>query len=273
LVLAACSSNQQLTSEQQQDRVVKMLDERKYSEAIGFIEEQVPTGEQARFQPYLAEAYLGRAGFVPLELAARIIDTQSTTDQPDIQGMIPGCTPEPLTGGKTTAARCYLWRLFLNLPDYDQPDFEHARNILRTRFADVKEAGGAYNTLCGLVEVSSTLTSLKKLLLKFSSLDLKTVSDEEAKAVLAELVVTSRFALESLKRARAIPYFDISKQFTGAPDTIFKRRKIDIDYIEETGIPLIIRLASSTDTSATVEAWKEKLIDKLASLKRSLKQD
>src|SRR6478735_3576101 len=67
----------------QRDRVIRMIDQRRYQDAIELLEspEAQNTPEAPLLRPYLAHAYLGVAGLEPLDLAGRVMSAQKPRNE------------------------------------------------------------------------------------------------------------------------------------------------------------------------------------------------
>jgi len=259
LVMNGCSSrDDQLLREQREDRIVKYLDERRYDEAISL------AGEESQFAQYRAEAMLGKSGFVPLEFAARVMGSQvelrsgsesgksiSAKDDESLRTLIPECDSAGLTAMKGVSYRCALWRVFRQLPDHAQVDFSGAREVLRQRFSDIRNTSSGYNALCGIVEMASLLSSFRRVLILYKNIDPQTATDDEIQVIFAEIARFADFAAQTLRRTRVLPYFNLSRQITGLEnDVILAGNRLNLDYVESSGIPLLIRIAQSTGAQA-----------------------
>ena len=264
LFLAACGSPSAPTLEQQERRLIQMIDERRFSDAILMIEERSPPEAQSRFQPYLAQAYLGRSGFLPMEFAASVLDAQNDARE-EVDLLIPGCAREQLNTSATLDPRCVLWRLFRHLPKYDSSDFARARELFRAQFADPKKTTSGYNALTGIVELASLLSALREALLLAQAQDPNLpLADETVRAVLAHVHAAAGFAQTTLARAKWVPYFNLSRQLTGLErDTILRGGPINWEYVENTGIPLVLRLSSPSAGDLTSRIGRGVLLSRL----------
>lgn len=262
--LCACGAPSEPTLEQQERRLIQMIDARRFSDAILMIEERSPPEAQARFQPYLAQAYLGRSGFLPMEFAARVLDAQSgaveLTDR-----LIPNCAREQLDPSSPLDPRCVLWRLFRHLPAHDAPDFARARELLRAQFPDPKTTSSGYNALAGIVELASLLSATRDALLLAQAQDLSApLSDETTRALLADVHAAAGYAQAALTRAKWVPYFNLSRQLTGLEhDPLLRGGPINWEYVENTGIPLVIRLSSPSAGDLTTRVGRGILLARL----------
>jgi hypothetical protein len=260
----ACGAPSAPTLEQQERRLIQMIDERRFSDAILMIEERSPPEAQTRFQPYLAQAYLGRSGFLPMEFAANVLGAQSEA-QEGVDRLIPNCARETLSTAAALDLRCVLWRLFRHLPTHDAADFARARTLLREQFADPKKTSSGYNALAGVVELASLLSALREALLLAQAQDPSaSLGDETVRAILADVHAAAGYAQTTLARAKWVPYFNLSQQLTGLErDTILQGGPIDWQYVEQTGIPLLLRLSSPSAGDLTTRVGRGILLARL----------
>jgi hypothetical protein len=244
-----------------------MIDQRRFSDAILMIEERSPPEAQARFQPYLAQAYLGRAQFLPMEFAVRVLDAQSGPNEsdPSIDGLIPNCSRDALETKVPINLRCLMWRLFRHLPAHRSADFSRARDLLEAQFSDPAKTSSGYNALIGIVELASALSALREALLVVQSIDPSApMSDETTRLVLSHVHAAANYAQATLARAKWVPYLNLSRQLTGLEhDLILRGGPIQWEYIENTGIPLILRLSSPTAGDLTTRVGRGVLLSRL----------
>ncbi len=242
-VLLACAP-QGANERRQTDRVIQLLDEKRYDAAIHYLELDVPVSERDRLAPYLAQAYLGRSGFEPLEFAYQILAEQRDAEAQSLRSLIPDCDPAALSGVSRVPVRCIVWRVFAHVPDHASPDFARARAILRAKFPEPRTAPAGYNALAGIVEAVSLLSAFKNALRHYEALDAATATTEDIRGVFERVGVVAEYSAQLLRRSRAMPYLGISKKLSGFEQAwLLGGMDANLDYVEETGLPLLIQLA------------------------------
>ncbi len=253
--------DQKLNRQQREERIVKFLDDRRFDDAIA-------SATEPEFAHYRAQAHLGKSGFIPLEFAARVMGAQSAADasarDAQLGEIISGCDPKAVPEMRGVSYRCVLWRIFRQLPEAEQPDFARAREILRETFSDPRQSPAGYNALCGIVEMASLLASFRSILLNYHALDTESSSDGEIAELFAEIARFADYALETLRRARVLPYGNISRHLAGVEnDAFLSGNRLNLDYVENSGIPLVIRIAQSTSDGLDVIGGKIMMIQQL----------
>jgi len=265
---SACESSSEREQGNQELRLTKMIDERRYSDVIYLIESD-PTANSA-FQGLLGMAYLGRAGFEPVRFGSQVLASQPAAD-PKLERLITGCDAGPITSPSQVNLKCVLKRIWSFLPDPDGADFAKSRGIFLAAYPNAKTTSPEYNTLIGTVEAASALARVEKLLLQYDGIDPAKVSDAQVLQLLAELQQTASEALETLKRAR-YSVRKVSELLTGMDkQPLFSGEDINIQWLESTGLPLLIQFASVVADGAQPDDVREPLIQILNQLAQLVK--
>lgn len=253
LSLAGCMGQDNAPSDEdlQEERVVRLIDERRYGDAIRLLEPAMQDpGKKDRFGLELVEAHLGAAGFEPLRFATRILGAQPGLDDTSasrLDAIIPSCPGDAIRNGTTLPSRCWMKRLFTHLPEADDPHLSRARDLLRDLAADPEKAAPRANLFAAVVETASAISRTGTLLRQYQALDPDTVTDEQLQDFFRQ---TGRIAAEARRGLQCARHSDyrVVRILTGIEDApVFRKTGVSLELIENTGIPLLIRV---TDAAA-----------------------
>jgi hypothetical protein len=159
LALTACSpkSVDDYHTAENDEQIVRMLNSRDYGKAIWEIESQngkMPEDKNTAF--LLGQAYLGQAGFEPLETAAKVTATQDFSGA-DARAMLPSCPSVELGPLKDADPLCLLKRVYFNVPDPDSNNMVRARALFRHAYPDPGSAPEWVNIVIGVIETASVV--------------------------------------------------------------------------------------------------------------------
>lgn len=264
-ILCACSSKPtpQIEREQQRDRILKLLDDRRYTDVVQLIELEVPAHRRHFYQIYLAQAYLGLADFVPTEFANKVLESQNGAIEPSDK-LIPRCPRGALRAEDQPPPRCVIWRLFRQLPSPADLHFKKAREILQEAFPVPDQTSDGYNVLIGAVELATAIGDLQTLLTHYLELDPLEASDQEIDELFDQAAHTAETTLAALTRATAIESRLISEFLSGLKsDSFFVGQGASLNYLEATGLPMIIEILKRRGESLEVIALRVLLVRQL----------
>jgi hypothetical protein len=137
-----------------EEEIVRLLNQREYGKVIWLVESRdgkEPSNKQTAF--LLGQAYLGKAGLEPLELAARVGDAQDFSGA-DAKDIFPSCASGPLSSMKDTDAACLVKRVYFHVPDPDVYEMARARALFRYAYPDAAAAPEWANVLIGALETA-----------------------------------------------------------------------------------------------------------------------
>jgi hypothetical protein len=282
----SCASDSDRETELQEERIVKLLDEKRYQDVVYLLEKEATLEERKKYDLYLGQAYLGLANFEPMALSVNVLGDQGAS-HPHVDALIPGCSKAAQARASTVSTRCILWRLFRQLPSHDEPNFVKGQQILREKFKNPSKTRPGYNLLVTLVDASSTFSRLKRTLKVYEDLDPTDSTDAAIQGLFGEISGTVIDADLLLRRAQHIPDLRVYEHLTGLEtDTIFNSQALglsqgknfgpshSLDFLEKTGIPLVKQIAddSIADTIQTLAA-KILIIQELDEFTQSLKKE
>ena len=163
LLLTGCSqkSSDEYNTAETEKEVVVLFNKREYHKAAWLIESKNGSNpKDPKITFLLAQAYLGKAGFEPLDFMSRVSDKQPFSND----GFFPACGNEALKSVKTATMKCLFKRVHEQAPDPDEANFSHARDLFRKAYPSPKLAPDWVNTLVGLVECTSFSARLGNLM-------------------------------------------------------------------------------------------------------------
>ena len=246
LLLSSCSPSSR-DGLSREDQIVHLLDEKKYSEVIEGLEIE-PDPALAR---YLAQAYLGRAGFEPIDFPKQVMAEQVFGMDP-IDALIPGCETKPVDAFFEIEVRCALWRILKHLPK-DQADVRTASRIL----SEIPQPTDGDRLLQTLTHSILALSSMQSILLNYEAIDPDAAKDEEIQALFDEIGESAIEAQKALVLAKQIPQFNISELLTGLEKNVLHSGSSrNLQYQEQTGLPLIVKIAQSRKKDIETTARK-----------------
>jgi hypothetical protein len=159
LALTGCSpkSVDDYHTAESDEQIVRMLNGREYGKAIWEIESQsgkLPDDKNTAF--LLGQAYLGQAGFEPLETAAKVSAAQDFSTA-EARAMLPACPSAELGPLKDADPLCLLKRVYFNVPDPDSMNLVRARTLFRHAYPDPGTAPEWVNIVIGVIETASVV--------------------------------------------------------------------------------------------------------------------
>ena len=269
-LVSACSRSQNededLENGKQESRIIKMIDERRYDEVIRLLQSRQDNEKYRKLIPYLAMAHLGAAHFEPLQIAANVLAAQGSGPT-DWDTLIPGCDNAAKSQYSNLEVKCLLKRLWRNLPDANDPHFAEARRILETLFPDAASTPKKYCLLTGLVEASSVISRVGRILLRYAALDAQAASaDSEIKWIFEEISKSAGEANSSLRYAQYTAR-RTNELLTGLERSpLFVQNHITIAWTEETGLPLVQQIAHEGAVEPNDSIMKATLLQRLDQL-------
>jgi hypothetical protein len=263
------SSSQAQAHDQQQVRLTKMLDSRRYDDVIHLIESD--SSAQTAFPDLLAMAYLGRSGFEPLEFASSILAQQA--DNAALNQLIPGCDPSPIQRSSAQmTVRCVLKRLWAHLPNADEADFSKARDLFRAAYPTPQNTPAQYNALIGLVEAASALSRLGEVALKYDEVE-ATPTQADVDEIFGQIQLAADEAQRTLTRV-SFGGSKLSQLLTGLEnEPLIQNTGISAAWLENTELPLVIQFANNPDNSVETDAVKAALLQTLDQIVNGLSHE
>jgi len=167
-LLAGCApeSVDSYHTAENEEEIVRLLNAREYGKAIWLIESRhgrQPGEADTSF--LLAQAYLGKAGFEPLKVAARVSAPQNFSS-PAGKLLFPSCQSGRVEAVAQEPVLCLLKRIYLNTPDPDVEEMSRARALLRRAYPDPASAPEWVNVLIGAVETASCVKRVGAIYLR-----------------------------------------------------------------------------------------------------------
>jgi hypothetical protein len=155
LALTACAPENayRYHTAENEEEVISLLNQREFAKAIWLIENREGRSPKGTMGYLLAQAYLGKAEFEPLAFAARVSEPEPSV--PEAEAIFPRCPKERISSARQVEMRCLLKRVYLHAPPVDNPDFNRARQLLRSAYPDPASSPEWVNTLIGMVETVS----------------------------------------------------------------------------------------------------------------------
>jgi hypothetical protein len=262
LAISACGCQSSADRDQadQELRLTKLIDQRRYSEVIRLIEGD--TAGSAAFQALLGMAYLGRAGFEPVRFGAQVLSAQAGTDA-KLDRLIDSCDSGAIQTPGQLGFRCVLKRIWAHLPDPDGADFAKSRMVFLAAYPQPESTAPAYNTLIGTVEAVAALSRLEKLIVHYQGLDPSKISDDDINFLFKQVQLTSVDALQTLQRARH-SVRKISEMITGMDQQpLFSGLDINVQWLESTGLPEVITFTTGISDESRAVEFKDELLQVL----------
>jgi len=267
--ISGCApSNDDSNSE---DRIIQMLDERRYDDVIEMIENDPDPEVKKTYSTYLVQAYLGVAHLEPLSFSNKVLARQSSSTEQDVSPvdrMIPDCDPSAMSERDEIDFRCTLWRIFRNLTRKNFSQLERASLVAQKYFDKDTESTNSINFIGAYVETLLTLHLIKETILYYDQLDPIADSDQDISALFRLIGDTTQSAERALSRAKHVSQIKITQSISGFQDeNLFtdknKNWSDQIDFRNESGIPLIRSIAYSTSQDMETIAGKVLIIREL----------
>jgi hypothetical protein len=265
--LPGCGTSSDQDHVNQDARLTKMLDEQRYEDVIHLIESD--SNGTSDFPQLLAMAYLGKSGFVPLELASQVMAAQ-TESIPGLDDMVPSCDSGEIQRFQQIPIPCMLKRIWAHIPDADNPDFSKARSLFRSTYPDPASTPAKYNTLIGAVEAASALSRLGAVALKYYKIDPSNITAGDIGYLVIETSECADEALRTLQRAQH-SIEPVSQLLTGLnQEPLLVNFGAGIEWGEATGLPSLIQFSSGFN-GADQDAVKSALVQLLGQVVATLK--
>ncbi|MCO5142944.1 MAG: hypothetical protein M9962_07635 [Oligoflexia bacterium] len=154
----APSTSEKYNSASSEAEILTLLNEREYHKAIWLIEAQYtknPKKTDIKF--YLAQAYLGKAGFEPLEFIDKIHGDQNKTQSNLWNQFFKNCETRAIFKNESISLHCLFKRIYFNTPEVSSGDFATARSLMRSAYPNPEHTSTWNNTLIGMVELVSLI--------------------------------------------------------------------------------------------------------------------
>lgn len=226
-----------------EEEIVSLLNKREFHKAAWLIESRegsVPADSKMAF--LLAQAYLGKAGFEPLEFAAKVSDEQKVESE-DERILFPNCSKERIKSARGLPTKCLLKRVYLHAPDADHPDFARARQLLRKAYPVPADTPEWHNTLIGLVETVSFTKRAGTLYiyaLKAEGKDARSFNIADLPWIKQQGKEALREGKEALLRAEHSGD-KVSRLLTGAKDNVwFERIQGAVQFSKDLGLARLL---------------------------------
>jgi hypothetical protein len=258
-ILCGCEDSSKNNQDEQQVRLTKMLDERRYDDVIHLIESD--PSASAAFPDLLAMGYLGKSGFEPLAFAENILAAQ--TADPALDHLIAGCDLSALDGASVQPqVRCVLRRLWAHLPDPDDVNFAKARDLFRAAYPTAASTPVQYNVLIGVVESVSVLSRLGRIALQYDAINVSQTlpSQSDVDRIFSQLKLAADEALRVLTRA-SYGGSKISGLLTGLKKVpLIQNTGITVEWLQATEIPLVIQFINDPNNGVESDVVKAALL-------------
>lgn len=267
-LLAACApkSIDDYHTAENEEEIMRLLNNREYAKAVWLLESKHgknPKDKNVSF--LLGQAYLGKAGFEPLSIAAKVSDTQ-TISTAESRELFPQCPDDPL--GDKPKVGCVLKRVYLHTPDADLHDLTRARELFRFAYPSASESPDWINVQIGVIEAASCIKRAGNIFL-FA----KHITDRKADPTDAELrwlIQQTRRAIretgEALKRAEHSGK-KITQFLTGNSEmTWFRQAKEGVEWVEEAGLKALFDTLRDTFLVPGEEGKYKETLDRIRRL-------
>ncbi len=266
---AACApkSIESYHTGENEEEIVRLLNEREYAKAIWLVESRNgknPADQKTAF--LLGQAYLGKAGFEPLAVAAKVSGVQDFSSA-EGQQLFPKCPTGSLGSAKNEEAVCLLKRVYFNVPDPDTVEFTRARELFRSAYPDAAASPEWVNVLIGMVETASCVKRAGNLYLmaKRVQSENRIPQDEEIRLLLRQAKRAIHEAAEAIKRAEHGGN-KISQLLTGNHGVWFDRAKGAVAWADRIGLGPFFDLLREKIVSPSEEVQNGEALDKIREL-------
>jgi hypothetical protein len=262
-----CSSKN-TSDEWQEDRIVKMIDERRYEEVVSLLEPEL--AEHPEWKAHLGEAHLGLADFEPLLFTSKILNSQGP-GTPVVETLFPHCPSEGLNSFSKLSIRCALKRLIQNLPGPNTFHFARGRELLRQAFPEAAQAPKKYNLLLGTVELASAVSAMGELLKHYENLNIDKVSETEIQDLFNKVLEIATYSLLALERAQH-SNASVTRFLTGIKEVEFiNGLGYKAGFDPATGVPILIDIANPDNKDMDTDLMRSLVIQNLDRLVEKLK--
>ncbi|HEY8280597.1 MAG TPA: hypothetical protein VIH99_13285 [Bdellovibrionota bacterium] len=251
-----------------EEETVRLLNDREYAKAIWLLESRhgkIPTDRNVAF--LLGQAYLGKAGFEPLLVAAEVSRAQDFSS-PDGRDLLPDCPTAAVNSFKGTEPLCLLKRVYLHIPDPDSVEFSRARQLFRAAYPRAEDSPEWVNVLIGAVETASCVRRAGSiyLLAKRSVGASRNPSDAELGALVQNAVKAVDEASQALQRAKHGGK-GISQLLTGNRETVwFEQVKNGVEWADRLGLGNFFDLLRANLLNPADETRYGETLDKIRKL-------
>lgn len=251
-----------------EEEITKLLNERQYGKAVWIIEGRHgkrPADQKMAF--LLGQAYLGKIGFEPLLIAAKVSDEQTFATR-EARLLFPECKKGRVKEVKGAELLCLLKRIYVHVPDPDTEEFTRARELFRLAYPDPAGSPEWVNILIGMVETASVVKrvgSIYVMVLSLADQRRTLPADEELEWFVRQVKRTLAESEQALKRAdhsgRAISQF-----LTGSNNELFDKARSAISWAHMLGLPAFLDVVRSNALTPEQDARYDEALDKIRKL-------
>ncbi|MGZ3652760.1 MAG: hypothetical protein ACXVB9_05040 [Bdellovibrionota bacterium] len=139
------------------EQIVRLLNSRDYGKVIFLIESKsgkMPEDKNTAF--LLGQAYLGKAGVEPLQVAGKVSAAQDFSSA-DAKDLLPSCSSAALDTLSNADPLCLLKRVYFHMPDPDLEEMTRARDLFRHAYPDPATSPEWVNILVGMIETAAVV--------------------------------------------------------------------------------------------------------------------